>query len=97
MNPYSCTKLFRVTLPPWLHLEDVVSKWEEHGESSDLVAMVRDVYQYIDQQKELGASVKDLKVRPQEVFAHHVQSTDSIFFPFRGSPETAELCFLLVD
>ncbi|XP_050686374.1 general transcription factor 3C polypeptide 1-like isoform X2 [Eriocheir sinensis] len=53
----------KVTLQGWNQLEDVLAQWEEEGHGADLLAMVRELYQYIDQQKELGASVKDLKTR----------------------------------
>lgn len=65
----------RSTLQPWHQLQDMVAQWEEQGESPDLVAMVIDVYEFIDQQKELGASVKDLKVSILESLKVYVQST----------------------
>lgn len=51
-----------------------MAQWEEQGESEELVAMVKEVYEYIDQQRELGASVKDLKVRAQKIFRIYIQS-----------------------
>ena len=54
---------YRVTLQEWNQLDDVVAKWEEQGESDDLLVMVKEVYHYVDWHREIGASVKDLKVR----------------------------------
>ena len=59
---YNSSFPFRVTLQEWNELDDVVAKWVEQGESSDLIDMVKEVHHYIDLQKEIGASVRELKV-----------------------------------
>ncbi|XP_063842783.1 general transcription factor 3C polypeptide 1-like isoform X2 [Scylla paramamosain] len=56
----------KVTLQDWNQLDDVLTKWEEQGESGDLLVMVKDVYNYVDHHREIGASVKDLKDKYRE-------------------------------
>ncbi|XP_071552525.1 general transcription factor 3C polypeptide 1 isoform X1 [Panulirus ornatus] len=51
----------KVTLKEWCQLEDVLRKWEEEGRSQQLLVLVRQVYQYIDSCKEIGASIRNLK------------------------------------
>ncbi|MPC14646.1 General transcription factor 3C polypeptide 1 [Portunus trituberculatus] len=56
----------KVTLQEWNQLDDVLDKWEEQGESGDLLAMVKEVYHYVDWHRETGVSVKDLKDKYRE-------------------------------
>ncbi|XP_042203426.1 general transcription factor 3C polypeptide 1-like isoform X2 [Homarus americanus] len=51
----------KVTLEDWCLLEDVLKKWEEDGESQELLDMVVEVYQYINSCKDIGASINNLK------------------------------------
>lgn len=56
----------RVTLEQWCQLDIMIKKWEEDGENEEVLMMVKDVYNYIDSLKEIGASVNDLKVQYHE-------------------------------
>nr|XP_045612135.1 general transcription factor 3C polypeptide 1-like isoform X1 [Procambarus clarkii] len=51
----------KVTLEDWKQLDDVLSKWQEEGQSAEHLDFVREVYEYINSCRDIGASVKNLK------------------------------------